>query len=178
MNLKRFPMALFALAATAAGALEPDQVQISYELKLGTRQISGVSHALEWSFWAIDAESAQVRLRVPVDSFDSGHGDFDSALQGALAAKEYPLVEVEGTVRDGLLDGTLSLRGVERPVSIRLGIQHLGGKVIAAGAFTIDLREYGVVLEGVEPIANIEVVVRLLAAPGAALAGGSTQPAR
>ena len=177
MNRRRFLIALFALAATAAGALEPNQVQISYQLKMGTRPISGVSHALEWSLQALEDESAQVRLRVPIDSFDSGHRDFDSLLRAALDSEQHPFAEVEGTVRGGRLDGTLVLRGVERPVSIRLGIERAGGNVIAAGSFAIDLRDYGVVLHGVDPHASIDVVLRLVAAPGVVLAGGFTRPA-
>jgi hypothetical protein len=43
MNRRRFLIALFALAATAAGALEPHQVRISYQLKIGTRPIAAHS---------------------------------------------------------------------------------------------------------------------------------------
>ena len=74
MNRRRFLMAIFALAATAAGALESDQVLISYQLTMGTRQINGVSHELEWSFQAIDDDRAQVGVRVPIASFDSVKG--------------------------------------------------------------------------------------------------------
>jgi polyisoprenoid-binding protein YceI len=176
MNRRRFLIALFALAATAAGALEPHQVQISYRLKIGTQPISGVSHTLEWSLEALDDESAQVRVRVPVDSFDSGHRDFDSLLRAALDSRQHPFAEVQGTVRHGRLDGTLVLRGVERPVSIRLAIERAGGNVIAAGSFATDLRDYGVVLRGVDPHASIDVAVRLVAAPGVVLAGGFTRP--
>jgi hypothetical protein len=170
----RFPMALFALA-TFAGALEPDQIQIAYELKMGTRQISGVSHELEWTVLAFDDRSAQVHLRVPIDSFDSGHPDFDSRLRAALDARQHPFAEIEGALRPGRLEGTLDLRGVKRPVSIHLTIERVAGNVIAAGSFAIDLSDYGVALEGVDPHASIDLVVRLVAAPGVVLAGGFTR---
>jgi polyisoprenoid-binding protein YceI len=175
MKRRRFLMTIFALAATAAGALEPDQVQIAYQLKMGTGEISGVSHELDLTVLAIDDQSAQVHLRVPIDSFDSGHPDFDSRLRAALDARQHPFAEIEGALRPGRIEGTLDLRGVKQPVSIQLTIERVAGNVIAAGSFAIDLRDYGVALEGVDPHASIDLVVRLVAAPGVVLAGGFTR---
>src|ERR1700682_6856780 len=117
MSRRRLLMALFALAATAAGALEPDQVIITYELKMGTRQISGVSHELEWSFRALDDERAEVHLLVPIDSFDSGHRAFDSVLRKAIDSERHPFAQIEGIARQDRLGGRLDLAGVGRPVT-------------------------------------------------------------
>ncbi len=164
---------LFTLVATAAGALEPDQVLISYELKMGTRQVSGVSHELEWSFPALDDKRAQVRVRVPIDSFDSGHRDFDSVLRPAVDSERHPFAQIEGIARQGLLDGTLGLGSVVRPVTVRLHLERVAGNVIAVASLAIDLRDYGIALEDVDPHASIDVIVRLAANPDAVLAGGS-----
>jgi polyisoprenoid-binding protein YceI len=176
MNRRRFLMAIFALAATAAGALESDQVLISYQLKRGTREINGVSHQLEWSFEAIDGEHAQVGVRVPIDSFDSGHADFDSALRRTIDSERYPYAQIEGIAQQGRLDGTLDLAGVVRPVTVRLQTRRVAGNVIAVASLAIDLRDYGIALEGVDPHVSVEVIARLVASPDAVLAGGVTRP--
>lgn len=177
MNRRRFLMVIFALAATAAGALEPDQVLITYELKMGTGQVSGVSHQLEWSFQTLDEERARVRLRVPIDSFDSGHRDFDSALRKAVGSESHPLAQIEGIARPGRLDGTLDLAGVVRPITVRLHTEHVAGNLIAVGSLEIDLRDYGIALEGVDPHASIDLIARLVSSPSAVLAGGFTRAA-
>src|SRR5260221_3711789 len=141
MNRRRFLMAIFALAATAAGALEPDQVFITYGMKMGTRQVSGVSRELEWSFVALDDAHALMRVRVPIDSFDSGHDDFDSALRKAIRSDRHPFVQIDGIARQGQIDGTLELAGVSRPVSVRLHAERVAGNVIAVASLTIDLRD-------------------------------------
>lgn len=178
MDRKRFLMALFfALAATAAGALEPDQVLVSYEMKVQGRQISGVSHELEWSFQALDQERAQVRVSVPIQSFDSGHPGFDSALRKAIDSGRHPLAQINGVARQGRLDGTLELAGVVKPVTILLRLEHVGGNIIAVASLAIDLRDYGIALEGAEPQMSIDLIARLVSSPNAVLAGGFTRQA-
>jgi polyisoprenoid-binding protein YceI len=172
MNRRRLLMALFSLLATAAGATEPDQVLITYDLKMGSNEISGVSHELEWSFVALDHERGRMRLRVPVESFQSGHGDFDRALRKALDSERHPLVEIEGVASEGQLEGTLELAGAAHPVTVKLHLERGGGNIIAVASLQIDLREYGVSLEGVDPHMSIDAVVRLTSSPRAVVAGG------
>jgi len=165
-------MALFALLTTAAGAVEPDQVLITYDLKMGSKEISGVSRELEWSFMSLDQERGRMRLRVPVESFESGHGAFDQALRKAFDSEHHPLVEIEGVASEGRLEGTLELAGTARPVSVKLHLERVGGNVVAVASFEVDLRDYGVSLEGVDPHMSIDAVVRLSPSPRAVVAGG------
>jgi polyisoprenoid-binding protein YceI len=176
MNRRRFLMALFALLSTAAGALQPDQVLITYDLKMGDREISGASHEVEWSFMPIDQNRAQMRLRVPVESFQSGHGDFDAALRKAVDAKRHPTLEIEGIAREGRLDGTVEIAGTSRPIAVRLHLERAGGNLIAMASVTIDLRDYGVVLDGADPHMSIDALIRVPVNPDAVLAGGYTRP--
>ncbi len=60
---------------------------------------------------------------------------------------------------------------------MRLHTERVAGNVIAVASLAIDLRDYGVALQGVEPHASIEVIVRLVSSPDAVLAGGFTPPA-
>jgi polyisoprenoid-binding protein YceI len=161
-------MALLVLAATAAGAVEePDPVLIRYELKMGTRQIAGVSHDLEIGFEELDGERAGLRARVPIDSFDSGHPDFDSIVRKAIDSEHHPFAQIEGIARQGRLDGTLELAGVVRPVTVRLRTERVAGNLIAVASFAIDLRDHGVEIAGVDPHVSVDVIVLLASGPQA-----------
>jgi polyisoprenoid-binding protein YceI len=171
----RIPISLFALAATAAGALEPDQVQIRVALKTGGHSISATSHALEWSAEVLDDGRAQLRLSVPLDSFDSGDPAFDSALRKALDTEHHPFAEIDGIAQEGRLVGTLELAGVARPIDARLHVERVAANFTAVASFAIELAEHGVVLAGVDPHATVEASVRLAASPDAVVAGGSAR---
>ena len=77
---------VLGVAAARAGdfEIEPDQVLISAQAALGDKQVSAVSRTLEWTVLALGERGAQVHLRVPLDSFDSGHPQLDLALREAL----------------------------------------------------------------------------------------------
>lgn len=165
-------MALFAVTASAAGATEPEQVVITYRVKTGAHEISGVSHELEWSVGALDEQRAQVRAIVPIDSFDSGHRDFDSALRSAIRSRRHPFAQLDGIAGGDRFDGTLELAGVVRPVAFQLHADRVGEKLIAIASLEIDLREYGVVVAGVDPRMSIDFVGTFTTTSGAVLAGG------
>ena len=99
--MKRTPLIVTLLVAFPGSALgeEPDQVLVTYEAALGERRISGASHSLHWSANQLADDRAQVHLRVPTASFESGHAGFDSHLRSALQSDRYPFIEVEGEVR-------------------------------------------------------------------------------
>jgi polyisoprenoid-binding protein YceI len=163
---------LLVLAAAAASADEPDQVLITYDLKIGAKELSGVSHELEWAFVAIDEGHGWMRLRVPVESFDSGHADFDRAVRKALDSEHHPLVEIEGEAREGRLDGKLALAGTVRPIAAKLHMERVGGHLVAVASMAFDLRDYGIAIPDVDPHMSIDAVVRLTTSPRAVLAGG------
>ena len=176
MTRRPFLTALLLVAAQAAGALEPDEILITYAMKRGGKQISAVSHELEWNFLMLDEHRARMRVRVPVDSFDSGDAKFDSALRNAIGSARHPLAQIEGIARHGRLDGTLELAGVTRPVTVRLHAERAAGGAAAVASLAIDLRDYSIVLKGVDPHVEIAVIARFPVGANAVLAGGSTQP--
>jgi polyisoprenoid-binding protein YceI len=176
MKRRRMILGLLALAATAAGALEPDQVQIAYELKIGSHQISGVSHAIEWQTETLDSDRVQVRLSVPIASFDSGHPEIDAAVRRALDAEHHPFAVLEGVALRDRLEGTLELAGVARPIAVRLHVERLDGSVIGAASFAVDLADYGLALPGVDRKVSVDAIVRLVASRNAVLAGGVARP--
>lgn len=164
------------LAATfiafAAAAVERPAVLTTYELRAGTRPISGVSRELEWLFVPVDGQRAQMKLRVPIDSFSSGDEKFDTAFRQAIDSRRHPDLVIIGIAGEGRLEGTLELGGVTREVDIRLNRQRAGGSVIAIASVAIDLRDFGVHLDGVEPRMSLEMVAGLVVSPDAVLAGG------
>jgi len=176
MDRRPFLTALILVAAKAAGALEPDEILITYTMKRGGQQISAVSHELEWNFLLIDGHRARMQVRVPVHSFDSGDADFDSALRKAIGSAEHPFAQIDGIARHGRLDGTLELAGVVRPVTVLLHSERAGGGTAAVASLAIDLRDYSIDLKGVDPRVEIAAIARFPVGANAVLAGGSTRP--
>jgi polyisoprenoid-binding protein YceI len=168
---------LSALAAAAAGAqeysIDADQVLVTYLAQVGAGQISGASRSLKWSVLALQGGAARVRLAVPIDSFDSGHGDLDSLLRGAVDSRHQQSVEVEGVVSDAHFEGTISMHGVSRPTSFDLELARHGTQIVAHASFAIGLRDFGLSLERVADRVSIDFFARLQANPLAVVASGA-----
>jgi polyisoprenoid-binding protein YceI len=168
---------LSALAAAAAGAqeysIDADQVLVTYLAEVGAGQISGASRSLKWSVLALQGGAARVRLTVPIGSFDSGHGDLDALLRGAVDSRHQPSVEVEGVVSDAHFEGTISMHGVSRPTSFDLELARHGTQIVAHASFAIDLRDFGLSLERVADRVSIDFFARLQANPLAVVASGA-----
>ncbi|MCA1825824.1 MAG: YceI family protein [Myxococcales bacterium] len=173
MTRRRMMAALLALLGGAALAEESDQVLASYQAQVGDRQISGVSRSLQWRGVQLGDGAAQIQLRVPVDSFDSGHREFDSLVRAALQSDRHPFVEVEGVLRGKRFEGTLMLRGVARPLEMPVTVARVGRRLIAETSFAIDLRQFGIALPSVGRRVTIDFVARISADPQAVLAGGA-----
>jgi polyisoprenoid-binding protein YceI len=172
--MRKLPAAAFvALLSGAAARAESDQVLISYEAKLGATQISGVSHSLQWSAVALGPDSAQVQLRIPVESFESGHPDFDALLRAAAQSEQHPFIEVEGVANGKSFEGTVTVRGVSRPLQLRIGVVHLDGRLVINAAFPLDLAAFGVVVPGAASKVSIEFVGRFPDEPRAVISGGA-----
>jgi polyisoprenoid-binding protein YceI len=153
------PLAAAAVAAialpSAAGdqlryALEEDQVFVGYQVAVGKKQVSGVSHALAGSV-AASPDGTQVRLRVPVASFTTGFGPADAAMRTALEADKFPSVEFEGrapaTSSDDAMhpfQGTVRIHGVEQPLSVPVKIVRDGKLAFVHASFNLQLSAFGV----------------------------------
>ncbi len=173
--MKRTRLIVTLLLAFAGSALgeEPDQVLVTYEAAVGERRISGTSHSLHWSANQVADDRAQVQLRVPIDSFDSGHSGLDSLLRSALEPNRYPFIEVEGEVHGDRFEGTLTLHGISQPLAIRIAIARAGTQLIATTSFAIELDQFGVSVPSVGNRVVVDFVARLSANPRAVIAGGA-----
>ena len=168
--------AALALASTAASAVDAPHIVIAYELKSGSRPIRGVSHELEWLFVPLEGERARMVLRVPVDSFSSTDGAVDAEIRRAVGGEHHPFLQIDGIAVQGRLEGTLELAGVAHQITVQLHTERFGGSIVAVGSFTIDLRDYGLHPDGVDPQVSFDVSVRLVASKDAVLAGGFVGP--
>jgi len=173
-----FLVLLLAVPATRAEeAEEAGQVLIAYQASVGAHQISGVSRALQWNATALDADGVQVRLRVPIDSFESGHPGFDALLKAAAEAERYPFIEVEGVARGDRFEGTLALRGVSRPLQIGIGVVQSAGHWVTNARFTLDLNDFGISLPSVGRRIAVDFVSRFPVSPQAVIGGGAVSSA-
>jgi len=154
--------------------LEPDQVFLSYQADLGSAQISGVSRTLEWSAAVLPGSAAEVQLRVPVASFDSGHGEIDSLVREALEAERFPEVIVEGIARSGRFNGTVTLHGVSQSLSAPLNAERRGASLVVRTTFPIALDAFHVKPPpGAGNRVQVDFVARLHLHPDAVLGGGA-----
>ena len=166
------PLLALSLAASGARADDSGQVLVSYEAALGARRISGVSHALQWNLTALPDDGAQVRLQVPVDSFESGHPAFDAVVREALQSSRHPFIEIEGESRGGAFEGVVTIRGISRPLAVRVQVERVEGRVVASASFSLLLSDFGVTLPSVADRLQIDFVARLPAAERAVVSGG------
>jgi polyisoprenoid-binding protein YceI len=168
---------MLVLAAAAAGAsemiIESDQVLVTWQATRGGKQISGVSRSLEWSLLTLESGQARVQLRVPVDSFDSGHGEADSLLRASAESARYPFVEVEGMVREERFEGTVSLHGRTRPLVTSVSVARSEGQLTTHTSFSIALDEFGIEVPGVDNRVAVEFDARLLRNPLAVISVGT-----
>ena len=167
--------------------LEPDQLLLTYEATFGRHQISGVSRELEWTAATLPDGSAQVRLRVAVRSFESGHAELDEALRRVLDAGQFPIIEVEGVAKAGKLpvrfEGTVTFHGVTRPLVASLSLARLGSRIAVRTTFSIDLKEFDVTPPDVqsarvESKIDVDFLARLRVHPRAVVSGGVVRSAR
>lgn len=184
MGLKSFCSLMVAAAAGSAVAepgvlyqVERDQVLVTYQLAFGRQQLSGTSRSLDWSVSALPDGSAQVRLRVPLESFQSGHPRIDALLRELADAEHHPAVELEGVVKANEFQGTIALHGKSQPFNIPLTLTRIGSMVAVRSAFTIDLGAFAIVPPAIESLVverKIEVsfAARLRVHPDAVTSGG------
>jgi polyisoprenoid-binding protein YceI len=156
--------------------LEDDQVFVGYQVAVGQKQVSGVSHALAGSV-AVSPEGAQVRLRVPVSSFSTGFSPADAAVRAALEADRFPVVEFEGhapatSSEDAMypFQGTVRLHGVEQPLSVPVKVVRDGKLAFVHLSFRLQLSSFGVARPSVAgaPLGDqveVQVTTRLHTVP-------------
>lgn len=92
-------------------------------------------------------------IRVPVAKLNCGNGKMNDHMLKALKVREnpvitytvssYELTKVEATMQ-ATLTGTLSLGGVEKPVTVVATAKEEGGKLRVTGAHVITMSDFGI----------------------------------
>jgi hypothetical protein len=162
------------LAAAAAGASQPEQARIRYDLEAGTRRIHGASRELDWKMVTLDDGSFAVDLLVPVESLTSNDAEFDAALRQASESQGRSFIEVQGAARKSRFEGTLRIGEFERQFSLPVEAVRSDGTVVSTVTATVDPSKCGALLPGVTK-ASLSVTFRVPASGNAVLAGGSTR---
>lgn len=161
--------------------VEQDQVLISYQVDFGRHQISGVSRRLEWSITASMDGSAEIRLQVPVDSFESGHPQLDQELRRAMGRDA--AIEIEGVAKMGRspvrFEGTVTLHGVRQPFHTELTLSRIGSRIAVRTAFSLDLASFGVARPAeIGSKVDVDFAARLRIHPRAVISGGMVNAKR
>jgi len=163
---------LLALGSAALGK-ESDHALVTLRMSTGAELISARSGSLRWTAKRLDADRVQVQLQVPVESFDSGRGNFDSLLRAAFESDRYPLVDVEGILQAGRFEGTITAHGITRPLEVPVEIVRAGDQLRAVAFLSLDLEQFAVSLPAAGRHVAVEFSARLSVVPHAVLAGGA-----
>ena len=89
--------------AQAPGELfvaDTSQSSASYHLVHKFHKVTGVSHKIDAKARILPTGQAQVMVRVPSQSFDSGNVNRDEHMKETVEAARYPNIEIKGTAEE------------------------------------------------------------------------------
>lgn len=138
-------------------SLDPGESTISYKVVHKLHTVRGTSRKAEGKGRLLPDGRAQVMVRVPVDSFDSGNSNRDAHMKEAVEAARFAYVELKAA-GDGVtpprsypatlertFQGEVHFHGVRRPVEVpvRLTFED-AGRVRASARFAVSLDSFQV----------------------------------
>ncbi len=143
-----------AARADAPGIYNVGQSSVVYRIVHKLHKIEATSHTCEGRARLLPDGKAQVAVRIPVQSFDSGNGNRDEHMKEVVEAARYPYVELK-VVGDGVaaptgsaavektFQGELTFHGVKHAIAVPVKIAAAGGgKLRASAHFSISLDQY------------------------------------
>lgn len=155
------PLLLASSAAYAdkAWVFEPNQTLVSVEIGSGRAEVSAVALGLSGSVRELEGGGIQANVRIATDSFTTGNQARDEKLRESVESSAIVFRGLAGSpAKDLYLRGTLTFHGVSRPLSVSVSITHARGLAFGHAAFTIRLRDFGVVVpENVADEVRIQV---------------------
>lgn len=151
------PSAPAAAAAAKDYSVETANSQITYHLVHKFHKVDGVSKSVEGKARILGGGKAQVMVRVPVATFDSGNSNRDSHMKETVAAAQYPVVEIKAsstevelpTTFPSTLDRTfkcqLSFHGQTKQLDLPVKLLfESAGQVKVSGSLQVSLEEFKV----------------------------------
>jgi polyisoprenoid-binding protein YceI len=150
-----------APAATTATATDfnvaPAESSLTYHLVHKMHKVDGVSHKVEGKARLAPDGKAQVMIRVPSESFDSGNVNRDAHMKEAVEAAKYPYIELKAlaegltppstfpTTQKKTFKAQLSFHGVQNTFDLPVDVTwESANKVKAQTTFAISLDGYKV----------------------------------
>ena len=158
-------VAVFAVAAATAWAqaptadlnIVPAESSITYHLVHKMHKVDGTSHKVEGKARLMADGKAQVSVRVPAESFDSGNVNRDAHMKEAVEAAKYPTIELKAlgegvtapsafpTTQKKTFKAQLSFHGIQEVFDLPVDITwDSPAKVHAATTFAISLDKFKV----------------------------------
>lgn len=144
-------------AQSADYATDPAHCTLTYHLVHKMHRVDGTSHKLEGKARLTPDGKAQVMLRAPAESFDSGNVNRDAHMKEAVEAAKFPFIELKAlgeavtpptsfpTTQKKTFKAQLTFHGVQQvfdlPVEL---IWDSAQKVRATSSFAISLDQYKV----------------------------------
>jgi len=132
-----------------------DKSTVGYVLVHKLHTVHGVASKNVEGKAKLGAGGAQLAVRIPIVSFDSGNGNRDSHMQEVTEAAKFPNVELKALIPEAKVQasgtstvtckGKLTFHGVTQEVSVPLTLTWAGPKdVTVKGKFPVSLDGYKV----------------------------------
>jgi polyisoprenoid-binding protein YceI len=166
--MRTFAIAVAAVVVAAAATARaqspaaeltvvPAASSITYHLVHKMHKVDGTSHKLEGKARITPDGRAQVMVRVPAESFDSGNVNRDAHMKEAVEAAKYPWIELKAladgvtppatfpTTQKKTFKAQLTFHGIQQVFDVPVDVTwDSANKVRAATTFAISLDGYKV----------------------------------
>ncbi len=138
-------MVVAMVAGSASVQMDRQSAQATgFEARHSEHNISAKTQGLTGSAEVLSDGRLQAQLSARIDSLHFGDACSDKYVREALNAKKYPFIKVSVVApagsTDTLASGTVTMRGVTRPIQILL---HVSGATVS-GEIPLDLKNFGV----------------------------------
>lgn len=141
-----------AFAATQ-WAVDVPASELAWQASFNGQAVKGAfaNWSADIAFDEVDLAGSKIKVNVQLGSVDSGDDDRDGTLKGAeffnVAATPVAVFESSHIVKQGdgyVADGTLTLAGVTKGVSLPFTVTIANGKAEAHGKLALSRKEFGI----------------------------------
>lgn len=135
----------------------PAESSITYHLVHKMHKVDGTSHKVEGKARLLPDGKAQVSIRVPAESFDSGNVNRDAHMKEAVEAAKYPFIELKAlgegvkppatfpSTQQATFKAQLTFHGIQQVFDLPVSITwDSAQKAHATTTFAISLDNYKV----------------------------------
>lgn len=144
-----------APAAAIVLSTDPAASSISYHMVHKLHKFDAISKKIEGKVKILPTGQAQIVVRAPVESFDSGNSNRDAHMKEVTQAAQFPQVEFKGlcdscampatfpTTVDKMLKGELNFHGVKKSLELPVKLTYESPTLVKATAqLAVSLDEF------------------------------------